>query len=86
MLTKDDGGKFWHRGTKIGMVYATIALLLFIVTMTEDKTDRPLYWLPKLGLFFVILPLSAASQAYVSGDRDGAKLQSANPIANDRHV
>ena len=70
MLTPDEHGKYWHRGTKIGLIYALTAFLLFVVTMTEDNSDGPLYWLPKIGLFFVLLPLAAASHAYSAGKRD----------------
>jgi hypothetical protein len=69
MLTQDIDGKLWHRGTKLGLIYAVIAFIVFGVTMTQDP-EGPLAWLSNFGPLLILAPLAAASHAYVAGRRD----------------
>ena len=68
MLTQDNAGRFWHRGTKIGLVYATIAFVWFGVTTTQEP-GGPHAWLSNLGVFVVVFPFAAASHAYAIAER-----------------
>ena len=69
MITQDVNGRFWHRGTKLGLAYAVLAFVIFGVTMTQDP-DGPLAWLSNLGPLLILVPLAAASHGYVAGQRD----------------
>jgi hypothetical protein len=80
MLTPDENRRFWHRGTKIGVIYGLIALVILGITTTQDP-EGPLGWLShkwfeRFGLIASLLPLAAASQAYVAGRKDAAISQS----------
>ena len=73
MVTPDKTGKVWHRGTKLGLVYAVITFLVLGLTTSQDP-EGTLAWLQKFSFLVVIAPLAAASQAYVLGLRDAAKI------------
>ena len=76
MLTPDENRKFWHRGTKIGAVYGIIALLITGVTSTQDPSGSLAWlsrdWFRHFGVVVSLLPLAAASQAYVAGRKDAS--------------
>lgn len=68
MITQDIQGKLWHRGTKIGLIYSVIAFIIFGVTMTQAPAG-PYAWLANFGPLLILVPLAAASHAYVAGQR-----------------
>ena len=80
MLTPDENRRFWHRGTKIGVTYGLIALVILGVTTTQDPEGSLSWmsnkWFERFGLIASLLPLAAASQAYVAGRKDASKSNS----------
>ncbi len=69
MISKDNEGKLWHRGTKLGFIYSVISLIFFGVTMTQEP-DGDLAWLRNFGPLIVIIPIAAATRAYAAGQQD----------------
>lgn len=69
MIATDRKGRLWHRGTKLGLIYSVITLIVFGVTMTQDP-DGPLAWLSSFGPLVILIPLASATQAYAWGQRD----------------
>lgn len=69
MITQDINGRWWHRGTRLGVVYSVVAFLIFGVTLTQDP-DGPYAWLANFGPLLILVPLAAASHAFVAGQRD----------------
>lgn len=80
MLTPDENRRFWHRGTRIGIIYGLIALVILGITTTQDPQGSLAWlshkWFERFGLIASLLPLAAASQAYVAGRKDAAQSQS----------
>lgn len=71
MITRTDDGRTWHRGTKIGFTYAVaMAILLALFGAIGDDAPPALVWLKKFDAIIVMVPVAAASQAYVAGLRD----------------
>lgn len=71
MITRTDDGRTWHRGTRIGFAYAVaMAILLAFFGAIGDDAPPALVWLKKLDGIIVLVPIAAASQAYVAGLRD----------------
>jgi len=69
MITPDEAGKFWHRGTRLGLIYTVITSVILGVTTSQDPGSS-LAWLEKFSFLAALAPLAAASQAYVAGRRD----------------
>ena len=72
MITPDEKGNIWHRGTKLGLIYSLVAFIVFGVTMTQDP-NGPYAWLANFGPILILVPTAAASQAYVAGRKDQSK-------------
>jgi hypothetical protein len=47
MFWQDVEGKFWHRGTKLGLIYMLIAVLASLA-LTVEPTDAAYEWLGML--------------------------------------
>lgn len=69
MLRQDINGKLWHRGTKLGVIYAVVTFIIFGITMTQEP-DGPYAWLSNFGPLLILMPLAAASHAYSAGQID----------------
>ena len=78
MMTPDEDGKIWHRGTKIGFIYSLIALAIVGLTTTQDPAGS-LAWLERFAFLVILSPLAAASQAYVAGKKDASKSHGGSP-------
>ena len=75
MMTPDETGRVWHRGTKLGVYYAiamAVALLVFGVVPQEVPA---LSWLEKFQFIILLAPVAAASKAYMLGRRDSNATQ-----------
>lgn len=71
MLTPDINGRYWNRGTKIGLLFSAIAMVVFAaLDYLIHTSEVPDYWLPRIGTWLMILPLPSASYAYACGQRD----------------
>jgi len=79
MFTPDENRRLWHRGTKIGVIYGLISFVILGVTTSQDP-EGSLAWLSRFSSLVILLPIGAASQAYVAGRKDAGKWQS------DRHT
>jgi hypothetical protein len=66
MLTRDETQGFWHPGTKLGIIYALLSLV--VLGLTRDPAPA-VAWLEQFSIVLVLLPLAAASHAYVAGKR-----------------
>ncbi len=69
MVTPNEAGKFWNRGTRLGLIYAVIAAIIFQMT-TDHPPEGPLVWLKKFSYLVFMIPFAAASHAYFAGVRD----------------
>lgn len=66
MIRQDLDGNLWNKGTKIGLAYMVITVIVFGVTTTQDPNGQ-LAWLEKFSFLIWLAPLAAASHAYVAG-------------------
>ncbi len=55
MVTPDKTGEIWHRGTKLGLIYAVITFLVLGLTTTQDPAGT-LAWLQRFSFLVVIAP------------------------------
>jgi len=84
MFTPDSVGRFWHRGTKIGLVYTLIAFVWFGVTMTQDP-DGPYGWLETWAILVALLPIAAASHGYAIAERAQIRNQADKTTSRDQN-
>ena len=70
MMTPDDSGRLWHRGTWLGLYYAIAMAVVLLITGIVPKEIPTLSWLEKLQFLVLLAPIAAASKAYVIGRRD----------------
>lgn len=75
MLTRDINGKYWHRGTQLGVLYMLVALLCMVLTIEPNDTFPAWlqhWWLRAFASLWPLFPLVAASHAYVVGQRNAS--------------
>lgn len=73
MMTPDESGQVWHRGTKLGLYYAIAMAVVLLITGVIPKEVPSLWWLEKLQFLVLFAPIAAASKAYVLGRRDSGQ-------------
>lgn len=73
MMTPDESGQFWHRGTKLGLYYTIAMAVVLLITGIVPKDVPSLGWLEKLQFVVLLAPIAAASKAYVLGRQDSGK-------------
>ena len=69
MFTPDESGKIWHRGTRIGLCYAVVLVIVLALLGSIDDETPKLKWLKKFDFVAFFIPIAAGSQSYVAGKR-----------------
>ena len=70
MFVPDEFGNIWHRGTKIGLGYAIVLVVVLALFGSLNEDTPKLMWLKKIDFVVFFIPVAAGSQAYVAGRKD----------------